>query len=385
MSTKLIKQRQVEYLLNDWLISALTILAAVIVVMTYLQESTNQQKVFLWSSFTFSLVVFRTIFGICFDRTNFTILNYEQWLRIHSVLLVLSGIAWGSMAFLLEPSMSNGQLVCAWMIISLIITGSSVAYSVILSQFYLILLPTLILVGVSIFYSEVSEHAQIVAIVYAFAFFITLTAIKSSRERLETIKNFIEIESLNTNLKELATRDPLTNLVNRRGFEYYFEKEWERLKRSAGVISLLIIDLDYFKKYNDHYGHDAGDKVLIRFANTLNKALHRPADMAVRFGGEEFLVLLPDTTIQGSIEVAERIRKELAKLNIENIAAGDKTLVTASMGIASTDPTEEKNNKDLFLEADRQLYLAKDHGRDTICFKDEKTNTDSNIHIQATH
>ena len=165
-------------------------------------------------------------------------------------------------------------------------------------------------------------------------------------------------------LRSLALTDSLTGLGNRRRLDAVFEAEIRRARRHGYALALVMLDLDYFKLYNDRYGHPAGDQCLRRFAELLQQALKRPADLAVRYGGEEFTVLLPDTDVQGAELVVEDIMQLLRRQLIEH-AASPLGRVSASAGIAVGHPALDASTPEsLMAAADRALYQAKQQGRD---------------------
>ncbi|MFK0310345.1 diguanylate cyclase [Pseudomonas sp. NPDC090233] len=166
-------------------------------------------------------------------------------------------------------------------------------------------------------------------------------------------------------LKSLALTDSLTGLGNRRRLDAVFEAEIRRARRQGYALAVVMLDLDYFKLYNDRYGHPAGDQCLRRFAELLQQALKRPADLAVRYGGEEFTVLLPNTDVQGAVLVVEEILQLLRRQMLEHTAS-PLGRVSASAGIAVGHPAIDScNQESLMAAADGALYKAKRQGRDS--------------------
>ncbi|MCA8073986.1 sensor domain-containing diguanylate cyclase [Burkholderia vietnamiensis] len=163
----------------------------------------------------------------------------------------------------------------------------------------------------------------------------------------------------------LARTDGLTGLNNRRSFGEVLEREWRRAQRAHSVFSLLFVDVDRFKAYNDTYGHQAGDDALAAVARCIGENIRRPADTAARYGGEEFVVLLPDTPRQGAIEIAERIRGAIHDLALEHVGS-EYGRVTASIGMASSTPGQDGDPGALIKAADEALYYAKATGRNKV-------------------
>jgi diguanylate cyclase (GGDEF)-like protein len=169
----------------------------------------------------------------------------------------------------------------------------------------------------------------------------------------------------------LARIDGLTGLNNRRTLGEILDQEWRRARRSRSVFSLLFVDVDRFKAYNDYYGHQAGDDALAAVAKCIGEHLRRPADSAARYGGEEFLVVLPDTSQQGAVAIAETIRTAISELRIEH-AASEYGHVTASIGAAAWTPEVDGDVTEVIRAADRALYDAKATGRNKVALGDAR-------------
>ena len=194
-------------------------------------------------------------------------------------------------------------------------------------------------------------------------------------------KKAIVMARINTHLKiveqmrlieRLSLFDSLTNIPNRRSFDKYMENEWRRALRESNPLSLLMVDVDNFKQCNDKYGHQQGDEVLKRISFELTSVLKRPADLAARWGGEEFAVLLPNTGLPGAGHVAEQIRVKIEDTVIPNITCIDcdtPIRVTVSAGVATTYPSAEITIADLVERADKALYTAKNTGRNKVCLQ----------------
>ncbi|MBU9691007.1 diguanylate cyclase [Burkholderia multivorans] len=163
----------------------------------------------------------------------------------------------------------------------------------------------------------------------------------------------------------LARTDGLTGLNNRRSFGEVLDREWRRARRVRSVFSLLFVDVDRFKAYNDTYGHQAGDDALAAVARCIGENIRRPADVAARYGGEEFVVLLPDTAENGAAQIAERIRIAIDALGLEHVGS-EFGRVTASIGLASWKPEQDVEPDAIIKAADEALYYAKATGRNKV-------------------
>ncbi|MCP4113667.1 MAG: diguanylate cyclase [Desulfobacteraceae bacterium] len=177
------------------------------------------------------------------------------------------------------------------------------------------------------------------------------------------------LEEANKKLERLSTIDSLTSLYNRRYFKEGLEREWERHHRSDKPLSFILCDIDYFKKYNDHYGHLAGDKCICDVARQIIMNCKRPSDIPARYGGEEFAIILPQTDAKGAAELAESIYKDIAGLKIPHETSSVKDIVSVSLGISTMVPNQDSNSKIIIAFADEALYESKKNGRDRITIK----------------
>jgi diguanylate cyclase (GGDEF)-like protein len=170
-----------------------------------------------------------------------------------------------------------------------------------------------------------------------------------------------ELQSMNETLEQLSITDGLTCLHNHRFFQDYLAKETKRADRTMESLTLILIDIDHFKQWNDRLGHAAGDEILRRVAEVMN-GLIRDSDLLARYGGEEFALVAPDTDLDGAVQLAEKMRSEVSRTRFVEEEAEERRSVTVSIGISiyRGDP------KALFSEADRALYRAKASGRDCV-------------------
>ena len=181
----------------------------------------------------------------------------------------------------------------------------------------------------------------------------------SDRKQVEA-----RLKQANQKLHHIANMDGLTQIANRRNFDRYYESEWVRMMQSQQPLALIFCDVDYFKKYNDFYGHQAGDDCLKQIAKTIDNSLHRPGDLAARYGGEEFAIVLPDTDVGGAEIIAQNLQQNIRKLELFHAASEASPYVSLSMGISSIIPTPELPPSFLVSQVDIALYQAKKAGRD---------------------
>ncbi|QEI12820.1 GGDEF domain-containing response regulator [Cellvibrio japonicus] len=191
--------------------------------------------------------------------------------------------------------------------------------------------------------------------------FMIIKAKIRAMERIAEMRD--QLNQLNTELEALSQLDSLTQIYNRRTFNDLAEQQWALAKRHQLPISALMIDVDHFKLFNDHYGHPAGDSCLKKISQAIKSCLHRSADLFGRYGGEEFIVLLPETDTQGALHVAQSINQAIEALNLRHDVSPSSHLVTASIGGATCVRTTGHSLEELIKSADRALYKVKRSGR----------------------
>jgi diguanylate cyclase (GGDEF)-like protein len=183
------------------------------------------------------------------------------------------------------------------------------------------------------------------------------------------VRNHIELKRSRDLLQRLTTQDHLTGISNRRRFDDFLEMEWRRAAREHAPISLISIDIDHFKAYNDHYGHPGGDQCLIQVAHTLAGCITRPTDLVARCGGEEFACVLPNTDSAGASNLAEMMRKGVLERAPEHAGSATHSHVTISLGVATMVPGVDEPVQKLVDLADAALYEAKSAGRNRFVVK----------------
>ncbi len=175
-----------------------------------------------------------------------------------------------------------------------------------------------------------------------------------------------ELAALNAELQQLADRDGLTGVANRRSGDAYLKENWLRLRREQSPLSVIMLDVDHFKQFNDTYGHQMGDECLITVASTLQDQMQRSTDMVVRYGGEEFMLILPNTDHDGAMRVAENVRLAIQALGTNTDQPAMAAPITVSVGCATAIPDEKNGAQALVYAADQALYQAKDSGRNRV-------------------
>ncbi len=179
-------------------------------------------------------------------------------------------------------------------------------------------------------------------------------------------KSEARLAEANKTLEKLSSLDGLTGIANRRRFDEMLKQNWHRSIRQSTSISLVILDIDFFKLYNDHYGHQQGDSCLQEVAAILEKTVTRETDLVARYGGEEFVAILPETGQKGALEIAEAMRNNTQEAKIEHVDSKVSDYVTISLGVATAIPERNTNPESLVAAADKGLYKAKEDGRNQV-------------------
>ncbi|MGL1862196.1 MAG: diguanylate cyclase [Pseudodesulfovibrio sp.] len=191
------------------------------------------------------------------------------------------------------------------------------------------------------------------------------------------IRNHLELKKIRDLLEQQAFIDGLTCIPNRRRFDEVLDREWYRAMRAQTPLSLILMDIDFFKKYNDNYGHKQGDTCLQQVAQTLSNSMQRTSDFVARYGGEEFVAILPETDSEGALLIADEIREALTELGIPHEFSDAAPHISLSQGIATFIPNQNQQPSDLIESADKLLYAAKEEGRN-------QAKVDSNAGSQQT-
>lgn len=194
--------------------------------------------------------------------------------------------------------------------------------------------------------------------------------VKGLQERYDYLESLVEqrtraLEEANFKLELLSNADGLTGIANRRSFDIELEEEWNRARRTGLPLALIMLDVDHFKHYNDHYGHLMGDDCLRSLTQVLLKEVRRSGELVARYGGEEFVVLMPDSNVQAALETAQRIQRAVRRLALTH-AETPSGFVSFSFGVASWSPAPQQVPDDLVRQADLALYRAKALGRNRI-------------------
>ena len=309
-----------------------------------------------------------------------TITDYKALEKRFALGCALLGTAYGVGLFLFLPQLPHLNQIAILSVVITMIPVALVSFSTNKLSFLLYFLPALglpifqCLLLVDLFHIYIAlfgiMYLYVVITLFDWHFNVLTEAINLRLTNHELVisltNNNKQQEALNKRLEAISTVDSLTNLANRRNFDDAMQRELLRAQRSKTSISLIMLDIDFFKQYNDEYGHLAGDNCLRLISTVLQEIVKRPGDLAARYGGEEFCIIMPDTDQQGAVNLAEQIKKEVGSLKIPHVKSRIATHVTVSMGTATMVPELHVTPNTLINAADKALYTAKKDGRNLI-------------------
>lgn len=350
------------------------------------------------------------LYGVAlFDTINPTPEQSKYWLYAYLTGTLISGLMWGVLVVFLLSTLGQESRNFILFFMEAMISASVATYAASFAAFAVtgitIMSPTVIMFMVS-GDPELIITGDLLIIYFLFLVIISIRLTKTivsylsmelDIDKLKHEKNFAtalnreleeeiikriqaedllkeqkyKAEALVNKLFQITSLDGLTGISNRRRFDEYLLNEWKRSARNGTPLSLILCDIDYYKHYNDTYGHLAGDDALKEIANLLEHYSRRAGDLAARYGGEEFAMILPDTTSDKARHIAEELRMSIEELQLPHKSSSISDHVTASFGVATTIPTRHVNVKFLINLADEALYKAKDRGRNCVMTTDK--------------
>jgi diguanylate cyclase (GGDEF)-like protein len=295
--------------------------------------------------------------------------DHAFWTKYFLAGACAAGVVWGLSGILLfHPTSFPHQVVLAF-VLGGMVAGAVPLLSSVRHAYWCFAIPVVVPISIRMMWVGDQIHLVmgLMVVIFGLAMLATSAQVhrlyRDSEKLRRELFSSIEVEQA---LEYLVRLDSLTGIPNRRLFEEELSKEWARAKRDHAPLSLIMVDIDHFKEYNDHYGHPAGDLCLVEVAQTMHHALSRPGDVVARIGGEEFAFLLPQTDLSGAIAVAEQVRERVLTLNLAHDASPVAGHVTLSFGVASSELASVASPAELIRTADIALYEAKRRGRNQI-------------------
>lgn len=349
-------EQQIQYSMNQAISGSVVHLFNGLIYVYIFRTLVELKWLFVWYAVVVLLALGRVVISIPVLRERLGLTSPKLWYFIYFSIITLIGIAWGSTGyFFFIPDEVIYQFFIA-IVLTGFVCASIISLPVFLPVFYtfctVVFLPVMVML-----INSGHEVAFSVGILTVMMFLFTLVAGK----RLHVM--ILDAITMRFKTEEIARLDSLTGIANRREFNRVYRKEFGRAFRNKSSIAILVIDIDHFKVINDTLGHLAGDDVLVKIALKLSNAIRRPTDHVARIGGEEFVIILPDTPLDGAVQVAEKIRSAIIRAEIEHPGSSCGPFVTISVGVCAGIP-QDRHKQDMFIEkADKALYQAKRSGR----------------------
>jgi len=405
---KKIKARRLEILFQESHTSLLFPPVLAVSMAYVFREQLTITSMIAWLSIFLLVTGMRLYSAHIFVHSENASSNLEYWFSWHIFGVIISGIIWGGFILLLAKSADSTYLTLVAVCAAGLCAGAAVVYSFSFLSYVMFTIPVLTPIGI---FLVAQEYPTVNALGYFnFLFLITmiiiswrlnkitthslylqlenqelLTALETEKRQVigtnkkleEDIKSRIQTEArllyekkiaenISKELKIISTHDSLTGINNRRRFDEALYDEWYRASRLLNPLSLIMCDIDKFKEYNDTHGHLEGDECLIRIAHLIEDSARRAGDMAARFGGEEFTIILPDTGPKQAKEIAEQIRMAIVDLALPHSTSSVANIITASFGVCTKAPDKDASPETLIECADKAMYLAKKQGRNKV-------------------
>lgn len=356
------------------LIQSLGLITAFLAVAAFFPVA-DHTVLLLWLGAMILVTGIRLLIAYRFKQRNPDRSEIAGWGKTYMAGTFLSGMLWGSLALLFDPAWPAPYQVVLFAIFTGTIAGGFNTNSSVAMAFPVFYLPIVIFaVGITLI-QESTSYLLLAAMFIIYMVLMHFSSLTYYRHLTQALTIRFQNEALaaeltesNKTLSHLAERDELTGLFNRRSMNRFLHEAWRQCDNADVPLSLLFIDIDYFKQYNDNYGHTEGDNCLREFASLIEKSLTAIDDATVtRFGGEEFAVILPGQDLQKASEIARTLQKELEKKQIVHDHSAIASCLTMSIGVATTLPSGQiPATSRLLRKADSALYEAKGKGRNCV-------------------
>jgi diguanylate cyclase (GGDEF)-like protein len=330
-------------------------------------------RILIWGLMVLTIVVSRIVLSYQFLKVSQRPFDGEYWKNAFLLLALISGVIWGLSAFLIFPANNPALISLFVLVVASLSASTTISHSSIKFGPAVWAGPAMLLYAVRCAWEggETEDTIAFLTIIYLatiihYSFNHNRTITSAISLKFENLELLEELQKTNDILRRTSAVDGLTGLANRYSFEEFMEREWRRAIRDRKPLSLIMADIDHFKAFNDNYGHQGGDDCLKKVAWVIAASVKRPADLAARYGGEEFMAVLPDTDLNGALEIAEMLRRGVEALNIPHEHSSTAGVVTISVGVASLIPEQVMSSSHLVKLVDMALYSAKHAGRNMI-------------------
>ncbi len=411
----LLARRKIEVLLNQAPVAMSAGVVAALISTVSFWHTSERNIVAGWFILYTLIFPVRYLLITRFNLTPISNRNYSLALNSHLLFSTLAGLLWSALGIYLLSSLQAFDSFIILLMIGGLIAGAAATHSVILTAYFTFSVAVALPLIVFLFTSAEPGLNMFGLILGVFVIFLSFTAYRLNKlvgkslslqfdnlellAELEKEKNQVnslykdleidlakrklaeeqltrekeKAEQLAQSLLAISTLDGLTGIPNRRHFDSIIAREWNRASRTNTPLSLILCDIDHFKAYNDHYGHQKGDNVLVRIANLLQENARREGDLAARYGGEEFVVVLPATSVDNARMIAEQMRVAIEELSIPHKFSPSENIVTASFGVATLSPRPDQHLGELIAKADKAMYQAKQKGRNHVMVAADNT------------
>jgi diguanylate cyclase (GGDEF)-like protein len=405
---QLIVSKEVEILYDQAKVSILAAQSAAVVFIFAMWGHAASNILLPWIIFFSVLNIGRYMMVITYFKAGNRGDNYAVWNTRYLIGTALSGLLWGIFALLTLPIEVRGYTALTMLVITGLAGGSIGTYAISRPAYLIYASTSLLPLGIILVIQEESTLRTFGILVFVYYVFLSASMFRINKmlkqvvnlqfdnidllrqlekekeliagmnQKLELdIENHIDTEKelldakikaegLADNLSLLTVQDSLTGIANRRGLDAFLSNAWARAIRNESPVSLMLCDVDFFKNYNDFYGHPEGDEVLKSIAKTIETRSRKGSDLAARYGGEEFIIVLPDTGIDMALIVAEKIRSAIQSLKIPHEKSSVNEYVTISLGVVCVTPNRDMDSSALVKQADKALYSAKEAGRNQV-------------------
>lgn len=353
-------------------------IVSLIIILLIIIDHVNPYYAYTWALMLFGINIYR-LFDIARIGKKLSLgeVNYERIHKHYACLAGMLGAIYGLGFVFFFNSIPMLSQVYILALFTTLVPAALVSFASDKLSFYLysyfmaVPVITRIFVEGQLVYFNIGICAVIYFLIMRKLFLWNHNVLKNTITlKFENEDLYLSLQDANARLIELTVIDELTQIANRRSLDETLEKEWFRSKRMNTPISMLMIDIDHFKEYNDEFGHLKGDECLAYIADYLKDHINRSGDFVARYGGEEFCIIMPDTNINGAIKFAEQIHSGIRDLKIPNPHSSVSKYLTISIGVASTIPGDDDTYMDLLYTSDKALYNAKSDGRNIIRSKD---------------
>ncbi len=363
-----IKEKQLKILYSHLPVSILTAYLSLSFITYILWGNVDLDYYLIWFICFNFITMYRLSTLVLYKKLGINNLTLKLWDRLNLIGTFFTGSIWGMLTLFHSVNWPSEVSVCLWVALLALMAGASASFSIKIKYFAVYCVPILLF---SVYTQFISGNYYLICIYLFFVMLLSMTSINFYNAQNSVIAHEVDLKESNLQLQSLASEDALTKLPNRRAYDNYFNSEWARNARHKRNLSLMMIDIDHFKNYNDNYGHGEGDKCLQDVARIIEQSLHRSSDMAARYGGEEFVIILPETPRTGAVAIADRLHEILRNKAIAHEFSNVSKLLTVSIGIAELIPRSGQDSKILQLLADKELYKAKANGRNCTSYNQE--------------